>query len=133
MSLIDRLVTDVIVSSATRLDDAMLSSPDEARNSDQLLVGYSDEVLRGKRALKEFLRDRFYYHPRVVRMTRRAESILTLLFERHREDMSLLPERVRMGGPQDDPARLVADYIAGMTDRFALATHSNLTEPHEQH
>lgn len=128
MSLIDWLVTDVVTSSAERLEAAELDSPESVRNSERLLIGYSDPVFRGKRELKEFLRENFYYHPRVLRMTERAERILTDLFELHREDMSLLPDRVRNGAPHDDPARLVADYIAGMTDRFALASHSKLVD-----
>jgi len=133
MALIDHLVTDVVASSAERLEAADPLSVDAVRASEGLLVGYSASVLRGKRELKDFLREHFYYHPRVLRMTERAERILGELFELHRRDLSLLPEKMLEGAPDEDPARLVSDYIAGMTDRFALATHSKLVDTHERH
>ncbi|MDE0910928.1 MAG: deoxyguanosinetriphosphate triphosphohydrolase [Myxococcota bacterium] len=123
-ALIDILVTDAIDSTAKRLSAANPASADEARKSEQLLVGYSDRVHVGKRELKEFLRKHFYYHPRVQRMTDRAEKILSDLFRVHREDLSLLPDKAREG--DGDDARRVADYLAGMTDRFAMSSHAKL-------
>ena len=89
--------------------------------------------MRGKRELKQYLREHFYEHPRVLRMTDRAQKILTDLFAIHRDDPALLPEKVRAGSGRDDPARMVCDYIAGMTDRFAMATHARLASAHERH
>ena len=123
-ALIDILVTDAIDSTAKRLSAANPATADEARKSEQLLVGYSDRVHVGKRELKEFLRKHFYYHPRVQRMTDRAEKILSDLFRVHREDLSLLPDKAREG--DGDDARRVADYLAGMTDRFAMSSHAKL-------
>ena len=123
-ALIDILVTDAIDSTAKRLSAASPATADEARKSEQLLVGYSDRVHVGKRELKEFLRKHFYYHPRVQRMTDRAEKILSDLFRVHREDLSLLPDKAREG--DGDDARRVADYLAGMTDRFAMSSHAKL-------
>jgi dGTPase len=128
-ALIDILVTDAIDSTAKRLSAASPASADEARKSEQLLVGYSDRVHVGKRELKEFLRKHFYYHPRVQRMTDRAEKILTDLFRVHREDLSLLPDKAREG--DGDDARRVADYLAGMTDRFAMSSHAKLVDSPE--
>jgi dGTPase len=130
MALIDMLVSDAIDSSAERLAEERLLSAEEARQSESLLVGYSERVYAGKRELKEFLRQRFYFHPRVKRMTERAEKTLTGLFEVLRNDLSLLPERVRAGCRDGDHARLVADYVAGMTDRFAIATYAKLVDAH---
>ena len=128
-ALIDILVTDAIDSTAKRLSAANPASADEARKSEQLLVGYSDRVHVGKRELKEFLRKHFYYHPRVQRMTDRAEKILSDLFRVHREDLSLLPDKAREG--DGDDARRVADYLAGMTDRFAMSSHAKLVASQE--
>ncbi len=133
MALIDMLVSDAIDSSAERLAQERVLSAEEARRSEAMLVGYSEQVYAGKRELKEFLRDHFYFHPRVTRMTERAEKTLTGLFEVHRNDLSLLPDRVREGCRDGDHARLVADYIAGMTDRFAIATHAKLVDTHSRH
>ena len=128
-ALIDILVTDAIDSTAKRLSAANPATADEARKSEQLLVGYSDRVHVGKRELKEFLRKHFYYHPRVQRMTDRAEKILSDLFRVHREDLSLLPDKAREG--DGDDARRVADYLAGMTDRFAMSSHAKLVDSQE--
>ena len=128
-ALIDILVTDAIDSTAKRLSAANPATADEARKSEQLLVGYSDRVHVGKRELKEFLRKHFYYHPRVQRMTDRAEKILSDLFRVHREDLSLLPDKAREG--DGDDARRVADYLAGMTDRFAMSSHAKLVDSPE--
>lgn len=128
-ALIDILVTDAIDSTAKRLSAASPATADEARKSEQLLVGYSDRVHVGKRELKEFLRKHFYYHPRVQRMTDRAEKILSDLFRVHREDLSLLPDKAREG--DGDDARRVADYLAGMTDRFAMSSHAKLVASQE--
>ncbi|MFP8872925.1 MAG: deoxyguanosinetriphosphate triphosphohydrolase [Myxococcota bacterium] len=128
-ALIDILVTDAIDSTAKRLSAASPATADEARKSEQRLVGYSDRVYVGKRELKEFLRKHFYYHPRVQRMTDRAEKILSDLFRVHREDLSLLPDKAREG--DGDDARRVADYLAGMTDRFAMSSHAKLVDSHE--
>ena len=128
-ALIDILVTDAIDSTAKRLSAASPATADEARKSEQLLVGYSDRVHLGKRELKEFLRKHFYYHPRVQRMTDRAEKILSDLFRVHRDDLSLLPDKAREG--DGDDARRVADYLAGMTDRFAMSSHAKLVDSHE--
>lgn len=130
-ALIDLWVGDAIEASSRRLAEANPGSADEARRHREPLIGYSEQVERGKGELKQYLREHFYYHERVRRMTDRAEHILTDLFEIHRADLSLLPGKVRGAGRDDDPARLVCDYIAGMTDRFAISTHARLTAERE--
>lgn len=131
-ALIDLWVGDAIEASSARLERVAPGSADDARRVERPLIGYSDDVERGKTELKGYLRDHFYYHPRVKRMTDRAEKVLTDLFEIHRNDLDLLPEKVRTGPGRGDPARMVADYIAGMTDRFALSTHARLASAHER-
>jgi dGTPase len=132
-ALIDMLVSDAIDSSARRLAQEQPLCADEARGSGVLLVGYSDRVHAGKCELKEFLREHFYHHARVRRMTDRAERLLRGLFEVYRSDLSLLPEKMREGASDGDHARLIADYIAGMTDRFAMAAYARLVDAHERH
>ncbi len=131
--LIDLWVRDATETSAARLDSARPDTAEDARRCETPLIGYSPRFEAGKRELKQFLREHFYLHPRVRRMTDRAERILTDLYEVHRADLGLLPEKVREGAGADDPARMVADYIAGMTDRFAMATHARLVSAHERH
>jgi dGTPase len=80
--------------------------------------------------LKRFLFRGMYRHERVTRMTERAKIVVAELFDRHLADPSLLPEdwRAETGAAGDaKTARVVADYIAGMTDNFAFATHERLS------
>ena len=81
--------------------------------------------------MKRLLHDRFYNHPRVLRMTRKAEWIMGDLFRVYRQDPSLLPSRVRERFASEPEARVTADYIAGMTDRFAMEEHRKLLDPHD--
>jgi dGTPase len=81
--------------------------------------------------LKKFLYDELYQHPRVVRMSRKAERILADLYRIYRDDPRQLPRQVLARFGREGEARAVADYIAGMTDRFALAEHRKLLDPQE--
>ena len=74
--------------------------------------------------------ENFYNHPRVVRMTRKAEWVVGDLYRVYRDDPQLLPARVRGRFDQEPEARVTADYLAGMTDRFAMAEHRKLLDPH---
>ena len=84
-------------------------------------MGFSDRIEREKLAMKRLLHDRFYNHPRVLRMTRKAEWIMGDLFKVYRQDPSLLPARVRERFVSESETRVTADYIAGMTDRFLMS------------
>ena len=131
IALINYLVTDLVAATAARLARGRPSSVDAIRAAREPWVGFSDRVEREKLALKRFLHDRFYNHPRVLRMTRKAEWIVGDLFKVYREDPSLLPERMRERLASESHARVTADYIAGMTDRFAMEEHRKLLDPHE--
>ena len=93
-------------------------------------VGFSPEVDRGKRELKSFLSENFYRHPDVLRRVRKAEWIVGDLFRAYRDDPTLLPTDVRARFAREGEPRAVADYIAGMTDRFATDEHKKLFDPH---
>jgi dGTPase len=123
VGLIDRLVTDLVESSAARLEASGVDSPAAVRAAPERLVGFSGELDKAKRELKQFLHQHFYLHPRVVETTDRAASVLGDLFRLYRERPELLPEHVRARFAADGEARAVADYVAGMTDRFAIAEH----------
>ncbi len=126
IALINRLVTDVAEASAERLCERAPANVDEVRSCDLILLDYSEPIRAAKQELKDHLRENFYFHPRVKDATGRAERVLTDLFRLHREDPSLLPQRMRDRFEQDGEPRVVADYIAGMTDRYALASHERL-------
>lgn len=93
-------------------------------------VGFSPEIEHGKRELKSFLSANFYRHPDVLRRVRKAEWIVGDLFRTYRDDPNLLPADVRARFAREGEPRAVADYIAGMTDRFAMDEHRKLFDPH---
>jgi dGTPase len=127
--LIDRMVGDLIGETRQRLAGRALRSADEVRALDAPIVGFSDEMRRNDRALKDFLFDRMYRHYRVNRMSSKAHRVVHDLFALYLAEPQCLPREWRdlAAGP-DDPrtARVAADYLAGMTDRFALDEHHRL-------
>jgi dGTPase len=127
--LIDRMVGDLIDETRARLADSGVKSADEVRALTQPAVSFSDEMRRNDRALKEFLYERMYRHHRVNRMSSKARRVVRDLFALYLNEPQCLPRewRVLAVGP-DDPqtARVAADYLAGMTDRFALDEHRRL-------
>jgi dGTPase len=125
-ALIDRLVTDLIEAAARRLAAAAVTSADEVRHAKERFVRFSPELEKRKAELKRFLHQELYQHPRVLEASERAGGVLGDLFERFRADPARLPGHVRARAREDGEARAIADYIAGMTDRFALGEHRRL-------
>ncbi len=123
VALINRLVTDLVESTPQRVASAGVEAVDDVRATSQRLISFSAEIEKGKRELKCFLDRELYHHPHVLRVSERAAGILGDLFHTYREDASRLPEHVRTRLPVDGEARAIADYVAGMTDRFAIEEH----------
>jgi len=123
-AVINREVTDLIEHTAGALSGAGVGSVDAVRRRAAPLVGFSAELGAAHQALKRFLRRALYEHPRVRGTTERAAAVVTELFEAYIADPALLPGAEAADGTA--PARRVADYVAGMTDRFALAEHARL-------
>ncbi|MBW2712119.1 MAG: deoxyguanosinetriphosphate triphosphohydrolase [Deltaproteobacteria bacterium] len=130
-SLVNLLVTDLIENTGEVLQNAGLTSLDEIRGHATGLVGFSETIQSEKTQLRSFLYKELYSHFRVVRMSRKAGRILKDLFEIYLSDTAQLPPHVLRRTEEDGEQRAVADYIAGMTDRFALADHRKLLDPHE--
>jgi dGTPase len=122
--LVNTLVTDLIGHSRESIAMAAIVSADEARRA-PALVAFSAAIAREQQGLKDFLRAHLYRHVQVDRMTSKARRIVEELFEAFSGDPRLLPpefqERARRDG-----ARAMADYIAGMTDRYAIREHRRL-------
>jgi dGTPase len=125
VALINRLVSDLIESVAKRVD-ALPASVDAVRACPERLVQFSPELEKPKRELKKFLYDEMYQHPQVLAMNERAVGILGELFAAYRSDPGRLPDHVRARIPTDGEARAIADYVAGMTDRFAMDEREKL-------
>jgi dGTPase len=124
------LITDLIEETTRRIDADPPRSLAELRTRPDPLVGFSPDVDRGKRELKSFLSENFYHHPRVRRRTRKAEWIVGDLFRTYRDDPNLLSAHVRARFAREGELRALSDYIAGMTDRFAMDEHRRLLDPH---
>jgi dGTPase len=127
--LIDRMVGDLIGETSRRLDHIAPGSVDEVRALNAPIVDFSDEMRRNDRALKEFLFERMYRHHRVKRMSSKAHRVVHDLFALYLAEPQRLPREWRelaAGPAQPSTARVAADYLAGMTDRFALDEHNRL-------
>lgn len=127
--LIDRMASDLQAESRRRLTDARLRSPDDVRKLGAPVVAFSDTMRAHDGALKAFLFEHMYRHYRVNRMASRARRVVQELFQLLLAEPHCLPTEWRQSadGPGTPAtARVVADYIAGMTDRFALDEHYRL-------
>lgn len=127
--MIDTVVTDLIEQTRRNIDDASPASIDDVRTAGKPLVAMSDPVFDQHLSLKKFLNQHLYRHEKKLEMTARVQAVLRELFNRYMADEALMPPEFAepaAGGSDADRARIVADYIAGMTDRFALAEHERI-------
>ncbi len=127
--LIDMMVSDLLSETRARLDAAKPAKADDIRALGRPTAAFSSEMRARLRDLKSFLFKRMYRHFRVNRMTGRARQVVKDLFSVYVTEPEALPEQWRAQAAAIDTvprARLVADYIAGMTDRFALQEHKRL-------
>ena len=130
--IIAAMVDDVILESIRRLKALKPATAADVRALGQPLVAFSDAMAAHDKSLKEFLFAHMYRHTKVNRMTSKARRVVRDLFSLLLAEPELLPEDWRIGGIEAGSlktARRVADYIAGMTDRFALDEHSRLFDP----
>jgi dGTPase len=122
--MINHLVSDLVFETRKRIADADVSSLEDVRQA-PALTAFSEETLRLHLSLKRFLRKNLYQHYQVLRMTARAKRIVSDLFQAFFDDARLLPPQYQVRA-EFDKARAVADYIAGMTDRYAMKEHRRL-------
>ena len=137
--MINFVVTDLIKTTQSRLDEAQPRSIEDVRRRTKPLVGLSDAARAEHDELKAFLRERVYRHYKVLRMTTKARRVLKELFDAFFEDVHLMPNEhldAALRGEKDHGiagrARAVADYVAGMTDRYAILEHRRLFDPSER-
>ncbi len=117
--LINLLVTDLLAASKTNLGRLKLNSQAEVRRCREKVIGFSGEVDKHRRELKDFLFRNFYRHPNVMAVMEDAQAKLAALFEAYAAGTADLPPEYRSVAVREGPARAAADYVAGMTDRFA--------------
>ncbi|MGQ0674860.1 MAG: deoxyguanosinetriphosphate triphosphohydrolase [Rhodospirillales bacterium] len=131
-ALIGAMVEDMLAETERRLAAAKPQSAGDVRRLGRPVVAFSEGMRANDRALKKFLFDRMYRHEKVNRMTANARAVVRNLFELFLDAPDRLPEdwRQQAGGKRTPAtARVVADYVAGMTDRFALDEHKRLVDP----
>ena len=130
--MINRLVIDLVETSTQRINEANPADIEAVRQQTEPLIRFSPEQKALNHQLKKFLREKLYRHYRVMRMTRKAEQIISELFSAFMEEPRMLPdeqyEQFQRYSSEEAP-RIIADYIAGMTDRYALSEHQKIFNP----
>jgi dGTPase len=127
--MIGTVVSDLIATSQRNLDAAGVGSIEEVRNAGKTLIRMSPDMHEQHLALKRFLNEHLYRHEQKLEMTRRASRIVADLFAAYSDDVTRMPEEFAERAAELDEvgrARVIADYIAGMTDRFAIGAHEAL-------
>jgi len=122
--MINALIVDLAVETARRIKGAHPTSIDDVRQAEPL-VAFSADVRKEADALKSFLLNNLYRHYRVMRMTTKARRVVTELFRAFHDEPRLLPLD-HQARAAEDKARAIADYVAGMTDRYAMKEHQRL-------
>ncbi len=132
--MINFLILDVIDETQRRIRQAEVRSLDDVRRSKEPLAGFSKPVRQMNGAMKRYLYRNMYKHYRVVRMASKAEQVIQEIFSAYMEKPEMLPttqrQKLEEGAGPERRARIIADYIAGMTDRFALDEHDRLFNIH---
>ena len=136
--MINVMVVDLIDTSRNNIENAGLQTVDDVRQQPEPLMAFSKEMNALKLELKQFLRKHLYQHYRVHRMTLKAEHIIQSLFDAFINDLKLLPpehyrhcRQLAEHDADNGTARGIADYIAGMTDRFAIIEYERVFNPRQ--
>ncbi len=133
--MIGAMVYDLTAESERRLKQSGVESAAEVRALGRPVAAFSDGMLSDLNALRSFLRERMYRHYLVNRMASKARRIVTDLYRQFVDEPSILPTEWYAESERGDPQlvrRIVADYIAGMTDRYALREHERIFDRHSQ-
>ena len=124
--VVTRFIEDAIDESRRRIAAAEVETPEAVATAGRALIGHSPAIEAADRDVKAFLFARMYRHPTVQRVRDKADAIVRRLFEAYLNDPAAMPANWAAKAGQGERARAVADYIAGMTDRFAVHEHARL-------
>jgi dGTPase len=127
--VITRFVENVLAEGDRKIAALNPASADEIRQAGHTVICFSDGVTKADAEIKRFLYAHMYRHPKVMKVRAEADDVLRDLFRRFKAEPDLMPDEWRTDLPKDDEPRLarrVADYIAGMTDRYAILEHQRL-------
>ena len=133
--LINSMVNDVVNETISIIKKEKFSHVEEIRNYGKTIVKFSDKLYYNNNQLRSFLHKEMYKHTIVNRMTLKAKKIISDLFNAFSEDISVLPTEWRNIADKEksdfQKYRIIADYIAGMTDRYAVMEHKRLFDMHD--
>jgi dGTPase len=127
--LVGLMVTDMVTATDGRLKESGVKSALDIQKLSYNVIGYSEDAQRRNRELKDFLYSKLYRHYRVVRMQVKAGHIIEDLFNAYKTEPLILPDHVQLWIPTRGLERTICDYIAGMTDRYAIDEYARLHDP----
>jgi dGTPase len=127
--LIGMEVSDLVDNSTQQLRTSGVRSTLEVQELDYNIVCFSEDMHRRNRELKDFLYANLYRHPRVYRMQDKAERVISKIFKAYQREPAMLPRHIQNQIERYGLERTICDYIAGMTDRYAVDEHSKLFDP----
>ena len=127
--MIGTMVGDVLLETERQVRDAGVETIEDVRSAGRALAGFSETLAVEERELKRFLYSRLYDLPELRPIREEAQRVVADLAAAYRRDPKLLPEDWRRGGDRQHQLRTIGDFIAGMTDRFAIARHEELVGP----
>jgi dGTPase len=130
--LVGLMVTDMITGTDARLRASKVKSAQDIQKLKHNVIGYSEDMQRRNRELKDFLYKKLYRNYRVVRMSVKAEKLISDMFNAYRTEPAMLPDHVQFFIEKRGLERTICDYIAGMTDRYAIEEHQKLFNPLER-
>jgi dGTPase len=130
--MIDCEVSDLINATVKNLQESSIKTLEDVHKNESKLFSFSDGLKERNIILKQFLFDNMYRHWRLIRMTDKSRRILTALFEAYFENPRQLPPKYANRTANNDKALVIADYMAGMTDRFAMMEYKKLFDPFEK-
>ena len=128
--LLGNIIEDAIFHTNSCLEDLDIKSIEDVRNAENKIINSSPEMRERLSELKQFLYQNFYFHYRLIRMTKKADHILERIFDAYTESPNMLPPEVRAAIEKRSAIRAVTDYLASMTDRFASDEYERLFDPH---
>lgn len=131
-TLINEQVTDLIKETRKNIASLKLKSSSQVKKLDKKVVTFSPDMLKLRLPLRDFLLKKLYHHYRVMRMSTKAKRFITDMFGVYVQKPLQLPTEIQLKIPRDGVKKAVCDYIAGMTDRYALDEHKKLFDPYEK-
>ena len=131
--MIGEQVVDLVETSRAKIAEVNPESIEDVRKQSEQLISFSDEMRTHNQELKKYLRENLYFHHKVYRMTRKAHQVIEALFDIFMQDLRLLPpghlklaRKALLDEGLAGQARVIADYVAGMTDRYATKEYARL-------